>query len=61
MIVCPGESFDRIEGKELNTNPHRSIVAITGKTDSGFPFFGSGVLLSKDMVLTAAHNIYFDK
>jgi hypothetical protein len=37
---------------------HRSIGALTFLNKSKLPRVGSGVLISKNLVLTVAHNIY---
>ncbi len=37
---------------------HRWVGALKWKTGLGYDAFGSGVLISKNLVLTAAHNIF---
>ena len=47
-----------MEEKEINSTLHRFIVAITFIDGKNQKRYGSGVLISRNAVLTAATNVY---
>jgi V8-like Glu-specific endopeptidase len=47
-----------VEKELLKTLIHRSIGAFTFTNSSKLPCAGSGVLVSRNLILTAAHNLY---
>lgn len=58
-IVAKNDKFRQIiDPKDINKLTHRSIGAIQGLNNNHDKFRGTGVLISKDLVLTVAHNLY---
>lgn len=59
-IIIDGVPLKEVELEEYSTSPHKYIGALLsynnkrGKT----PIRGSGVLISPDLVLTGAHNVW---
>jgi V8-like Glu-specific endopeptidase len=56
-----GETLNQITKEDMELFPHCVIGAITGRDKSGFLLKGSGVMISANLVLTAAHNIFDQK
>jgi V8-like Glu-specific endopeptidase len=55
------EKLFPVEKELLKTFIHQSIGAFTFTNSSKFPCAGSGVLVSRNLILTAAHNLYDKK
>jgi V8-like Glu-specific endopeptidase len=45
----------------MSSFPHAIIGAITGRDKSGFLLRGSGAMVSPNLVVTAAHNLFSRK
>lgn len=58
--MLPNEELFKISEEDLELKLHRSIGALMFSDKNGNSSAGTGVLISKDIVLTSAHNI-FDK
>lgn len=58
--MLPNEELFKISGEDVELKLHRSIGALMFSDKNGKQAAGTGVLISKDIVLTSAHNI-FDK
>jgi hypothetical protein len=56
--LVKNESLFPIDKDELKTLLHRSIGALTSLDTKKQLCLGSGVAISRNLVLTAAHNIY---
>lgn len=56
-----GEKLDPVSREEMEERVHKFQVAINWPAPYGIgdDIKGSGVLISKDLVLTCAHNFYF--
>jgi V8-like Glu-specific endopeptidase len=52
------EGIFPVEKQDLKSVMHRSMVALTFLDGMRRPCVGSGVLISPNLVLTAAHNVY---
>ena len=52
------ERLFRVEKKDLESILHRSIAALTFIDGKKQPTAGSGVFISRNLMLTAAHNLY---
>ncbi len=48
----------KIKGDELKQLLHRSIGAVSCLNSEKELYYGSGVLISKNLVLTCAHNLF---
>ena len=53
-----GENVDRVPQSKMSSLPHRHIGAVVCVGPGGAIQFGTGTLLSRDLVLTCAHVIY---
>lgn len=53
-----GEQIDRIPALKMTKLPHRHIGAIICLGYTGQLQYGTGTLISKNLVLTCAHVIY---
>ena len=53
-----GEDVDRVAPKKMNLLPHRHIGAVVCVGPGGNIQYGTGTLISRDLVLTCAHVIY---
>jgi hypothetical protein len=56
--VCFGESPVRVDPGAIGELPHRLLGAILMEDKYGMIGLGTGILISPDLVLTAAHNIF---
>jgi hypothetical protein len=48
----------KLSEEEMEKNPHNLIGLIQGFNDWGQPIGGTGILISPDLVLTSAHNLF---
>ena len=55
--IC-GEEVDRVHPKQMKDLPHRHIGAIICVGPGGSIQYGTGTLISRNLVLTCAHVIY---
>lgn len=53
-----GDMHFRVDGDSLKKILPRSVGALTYLNVKKEQMFGTGVLISKDLILTAAHNLY---
>lgn len=56
-IFC-GDVLGKIPKNRMGEKKYRNIGALKLNNTKLGPGFGSGVLISRDLVLTAAHNVY---
>lgn len=53
-----GENLDRVSPKKMSSLPHRHIGAVISVGPAGSIQYGTGTLISRNLVLTCAHVIY---
>ncbi len=53
-----GDRLDDVTKMEVDSFPYNCIGAIYSKRNRRREFVGTGFLISSDLVLTVAHNIY---
>ncbi len=56
--IVLAEDLFRIDGEAINSLLHRSIGSLSWLNKKKQLLVGSGVIISKNIVITAAHNIY---
>lgn len=60
-IMCGTDKLYEVKQNEMNEKLHKNIVAIVWKNSFGLVGRGSGLLVSPNLVLTCAHNLYNDR
>jgi V8-like Glu-specific endopeptidase len=58
-VECRGEELCMVKAEEMNEVMHRNIGAIVSShPNKNAPAYGTGFLISDNLVLTCGHNIY---